>query len=97
MTDLAKPMVCIRGIGLAESKLDLLCIISPFLFIMATDYLMNEVKLGRTLGFRWYPTTKQNYLAYADDRAFFLQNNTHWDTKYAQENFYDCRIYGANC
>ena len=26
MTDLAKAMVCIRGIGLAESELDLLCI-----------------------------------------------------------------------
>ena len=47
MTDLAKPMVRIQGIGLAVSKLDLLCIISPFLFITAVDYLMNEVKFGK--------------------------------------------------
>ena len=75
MTDLAKPMVRIQGIGLAVSKLDLLCIISPFLFITVVDYLMNDVKFGRTLGSSWYPT-KQNFLAYADDREILQTTHT---------------------
>ena len=75
MTNLAKPMVHIQGIGLAVSKLDLLCIISPFLFITAVDYLMNEVKFRRTLGCSWYQT-KQNFLAYADDRELLQTTHT---------------------
>ena len=58
------------------------CVISPFLFIIAVDYLMKKVQSGYTLGLRWNLTTKLNYLAYADDLALF--STTHRDTKHDQ-------------
>ena len=52
------------------------CVISPFLFIIAVDYLMKKVQSGYTLGLRWNLTTKLNYLAYADDLALFSTTHT---------------------
>ena len=51
------------------------CVISPLLFILATDYIMKSVQKTHTAGLRWNFTTKLNYLAYADDLA--LLSTTH--------------------
>ena len=47
------------------------CVISPLLFIMATDFIMKQVQATHRTGLRWNLTTKLNYLAYADDVALF--------------------------
>ena len=52
------------------------CVISPFLFIIAVDYLMKLSQRNYKLGLRWNLTTRLNYLAYADDIALFATKHT---------------------
>ena len=43
------------------------CVISPFLFVIVTDFIMKKLGAVRTSALRWTLTSILSYLAYADD------------------------------
>ena len=45
------------------------CLLSPFLFILAIDWLMKETTRGRRNGIQWTPWTQLDDLDFADDLA----------------------------
>ena len=51
------------------------CLLSPFLFILAIDWLMKETTHGKKNGIQWTPWTQLNDLDFADDIA--LLSHTH--------------------
>ena len=51
------------------------CLLSPFLFILAIDWLMKETTKGRRNGIQWTPWTQLEDLDFADDLA--LLSHTH--------------------
>ena len=51
------------------------CLLSPFLFILAIDWLMKETTKGRKNGIQWTPWTQLDDLDFADDLA--LLSHTH--------------------
>ena len=57
------------------------CLLSPFLFILAIDWLMKETTQGRRNGIQWTPWTKLDDLDFADDIALLSHTQQHMQAK----------------
>ena len=57
------------------------CILSPFLFILAIDWLMKESTAGRRNGIQWTPWTQLDDLDFADDLALLSHTQAQMQEK----------------
>ena len=57
------------------------CLLSPFLFILAIDWLMKETTRGRRNGIQWTPWTQLEDLEFADDIALLSHTKPHMQAK----------------
>ena len=57
------------------------CLLSPFLFILAIDWLMKETTQGRRNGIQWTPWTQLDDLDFADDIALLTHTQEQMQEK----------------
>ena len=57
------------------------CLLSPFLFILAVDWLMKETTKGRRNGLQWTPWTQLEDLDFADDLALLSHSHEQMQAK----------------
>ena len=57
------------------------CLLSPFLFILAIDWMMREVTAGRQNGIQWTLWTQLDDLDYADDVALLSHTQSQMQRK----------------
>ena len=57
------------------------CLLSPFLFILALDWLLKEVTRGKRNGIQWTLWNQLDDLDFADDIALLSHNHDHMQNK----------------
>ena len=57
------------------------CLLSPFLFILAIDWVMKEATKGRRNGLQWTPWQQLDDLDFADDLALLSHTHAQMQTK----------------
>ena len=62
------------------------CLLSPFLFILAIDWLMKETTSGRRNGIQWTPWTQLDDLDFADDLALLSHTTRQMQAKTTELN-----------
>jgi hypothetical protein len=60
------------------------CLLSPFLFLLAVDWIMKETTKGRRNGIQWTPFKQLEDLDFADDLALLSHSHTQTQEKIGQ-------------